>query len=127
MAYSGEGVGLYIQGLDGEWYPAKCTTAGSLQVNAVVSVDTQSVAANVNQVYVTDTTTLLALVNTNRKGLVIQNGEPICYIKYGAGCTQTDYSYRLTKNMILEDVNYAGAITACLDTGISLIRITEKI
>lgn len=77
-----------------------------------------------NPIVVDENPTPLLGINSNRKGLVIQNTQGIVYVKFGLGCTPYNYSYRLYQSAVLEQ-DYQGPITACVQSGTGICMVTE--
>lgn len=70
--------------------------------------------------------TIVLEANPNRIGFVLQNTQGILYVKFGAGCTPYNYSYRLPRSAVLEQ-QYQGILTACVASGATVCMITEII
>ncbi len=87
------------------------TTVGTATVTRVVVVPSSA-------------TTLLAS-NVSRMMAIIHNETGTLFLKFGSTASDTDYTYRLVGNTVLEIDKYYGIITARKASGTTDVQVTE--
>lgn len=70
-------------------------------------------------------TNLLSSSATRKKAIIENNGNKTIYVKFGATASTTDFSFKLAKDEIWEELNYQGIITAVTSSGSSSINVTS--
>ena len=93
-----------------------------------VSFSTGAGTPTVSRVAVSATVATLAAANSSRKRLIVHNETGTLYVKLGTGCTDTDYTYRLTANTLLEiPFSHDAAVTAIKASGSSFAQVTSVV
>lgn len=102
-------------------------TDTQLRATAVpVSFSTTSLTPTVTRVAVSATVATLLTASGSRQRFVIHNETGTLYVKFGSAATDTDYTYRLTANQVLE-INYGmnATVTAIKASGASQVQVTS--
>lgn len=81
--------------------------------------------ASVSRAAVSTTVSTLQAANSSRRRLIIHNETGTLFVKLGSGATDTDYTYRMTANTVVELDFYTGIVTAIKGTGNSFAQVTE--
>lgn len=81
--------------------------------------------ATVSRVSVGIVVSTLKVANSSRIKVIIHNEVGTLFVKLGTGASDTDYSYRLTANTVIEIEGYTGILTGLKATGSSFAQVTE--
>lgn len=104
--------------------------AGSLTVDGTVAVSslpsTTVGTATVTRVTTNPTSAVTLLAsNVNRVMAIFHNETGTLFLKFGSTASDTDYTYRLIGNTVLEVTRYYGIVTARKGSGTSEVQVTE--
>jgi hypothetical protein len=77
--------------------------------------------------FIVDAVTPVHLVDTDRYNptVVIHNRVGILYVKTGADCSSTNYTYRLNTNAHITITDYTGPITAIMQNGTGFVDVSS--
>lgn len=79
----------------------------------VISLPSIATTATVTSVNDSDSNQTLLTADTSRKSFkVFNNSTAICYVKYGATASATDFTVRLNPYGTLEEAGYSGRVDA---------------
>lgn len=104
---------------------------GSVTIDGTVAVSNfpggSSATANVTNVSVGASSTLLIASNASRKFVLLHNEAGTLFVKYGSGASSTSYSLRLTANTSATISQYTGDVYAIKASGTSAVLVTEGV
>lgn len=106
--------------------PATADTTGTVSLDGSIAVTNSADTATRSSITVgSGAPVTLAALNTSRIGLVIYNLTGVLFVQYGSSASSTDFTFKLTTDMVLEINNYRGVVTAIKQTGTSQVLVTE--
>ena len=102
-----------LASIDGKLTAPIATTQGS------------AATATITRAAVTTAVSTLLAARAARLAVVIFNEAGTLFVKAGAGCSATDYTWRLTANTELDISGYTGILTAVKASGASSAQVTD--